>query len=69
MIIQKNIFKNFFNINNSIYLIFIRGNIKMSLYLNNDNSKFLEYFNNEIYVDKSLLIKATNDSLGKKFKI
>ena len=69
MIIQKNIFKNFFNINNSIYLIFIRGNIKMSLYLNNDNRKFLEYINNEIYVDKSLLIKATNDSLRKKFKI
>ena len=41
----------------------------MSLYLNNDNSKFLEYINNEIYVDKSLLIKATNDSLRKKLKI
>lgn len=40
----------------------------MSLYLNNDNRKFLEYINNEIYVDKSLLIKATNDSLGKKSK-
>lgn len=69
MIIQKNIFKNFFNINNPIYLIFIRENIKMSLYLNNDNRKFLEYINNEIYVDKSLLIKATNDSLRKKLKI
>lgn len=38
----------------------------MSLYLNNDNRKFLEYINNEIYVDKSLLIKATNDSLRKE---
>ncbi len=36
----------------------------MSLYLNQDNSPFIKNLKNDIYVDKTLLIKKTNRLLG-----
>ena len=40
----------------------------MGTYLNPDNDKFLEYFNDDIFVDKSGIINVTNDSLNKTRK-
>ena len=42
----------------------------MSLYLNKNNDKFISYRNDDIYIDKSLLICVTNKNIGierKKF--
>ncbi len=38
----------------------------MGRYLNPDNGKFISYHSDDIFVDKSLLIKETNASLGKE---
>lgn len=42
----------------------------MSLYLNKNNDKFISYRNDDIYIDKSLLVGVTNKNIGierKKF--
>ncbi len=38
----------------------------MAMYLNQNNSKFQKYLKNKIFVDKSLLIKETNENLNKE---
>ncbi len=40
----------------------------MPNYLNRDNESFVEDVNDDIFVDKSMLIKATNASIGKSTK-
>ena len=40
----------------------------MGRYLNPNNSKFISYHNDDIFVDKSLLIRETNASLNKEAK-
>ncbi len=40
----------------------------MPNYLNRDNESFVENVNDDIFVDKSMLIKATNASIGKSTK-
>jgi len=38
----------------------------MSLYLNQGSLKFESYFNDDIYIDKSLLIEVSNKNLNKE---
>ena len=40
----------------------------MAIYLNQNSDKFISYKNDDIFVDKSLLIKETNASLNKESK-
>ncbi len=40
----------------------------MAMYLNQSSNEFISYKNDDIFVDKSLLIKETNASLNKKSK-
>ena len=40
----------------------------MGIYLNPDNDKFLESYQSDVYVDKSELIKYTNEKLRKSGK-
>ena len=36
----------------------------MSLFLNKNNNKFISYFKDDIYIDKSKLIEVTNNNIG-----
>ena len=36
----------------------------MSLYLNKNNDKFISYYNDDIFIDKSLLINVTNKNIN-----
>lgn len=49
-------------------MILMKGDIKMSIYLNPPITGFMESVNSEIYVDKSNLIGYTNRVLGTKQK-
>lgn len=40
----------------------------MAMYLNQSSDKFISYKNDDIFVDKSLLIKETNESLNRESK-
>ena len=41
----------------------------MAIYLNQNGNKFISYKNNDVFVDKSLLIKETNARLNKEAKM